>query len=275
MSSSVKSNRYRLLIIDDNRAIHEDFRKILAPDIEPNQLNEIEADLFGKAQEISTQKDFELDSAFQGEEGLSLVQHALEEGRPYVLAFVDMRMPPGWNGIETIEHIWKIDPLLQIVICSAYSDHSWAEISQRLGNNDRLLILKKPFDNIEILQMAYAMSKKCELARKHQLPVEQSEPEKNGSSNNVHQLGSLQKTSDIELRGSIEEIADSIYLLQKSFEELTAQLNKLRAAINEKNDSLSEGAVQKLFTSPEVPDFEKQIPDTFHKLHSALKKLST
>src|SRR5690606_33298846 len=109
--------------------------------------------------------------------GLELVRQAMAEGRPYSLAFVDMRMPPGWDGIETIQHIWKEDPELQIVICSAYSDHSWSEISHRLGSSDRLLILKKPFDNVEIIQMAHAMSRKCTLNRleKHYREFSQAE----------------------------------------------------------------------------------------------------
>ncbi len=88
---------------------------------------------------------FEVDSAFQGKEGLQKVQAALAEGDPYALAFVDMRMPPGWDGIETIGHLWEADPQLQVVICTAYSDYSWNDMHRHLGNSDSLLILKKPF----------------------------------------------------------------------------------------------------------------------------------
>jgi len=74
-----------------------------------------------------TDVEFEIDSAFQGQEGLAKVQHALNEGRPYAMAFVDVRMPPGWDGIETISRIWKMYPELQVVICTAYSDYSWGK----------------------------------------------------------------------------------------------------------------------------------------------------
>ena len=90
---------------------------------------------------------------------------ALGAGRPYALAFVDVRMPPGWDGVETIERIWQVDPDLQIVICTAYSDYSWEDMQRRLGQSDSLLVLKKPFDTIEVLQIAHALTRKWELNR--------------------------------------------------------------------------------------------------------------
>ena len=76
---------------------------------------------------------------------------------------VDVRMPPGWDGIETTQKLWEVDPDLQVVICSAYSDYSWDEIIAKLGNSDRLLFLKKPFDAMEILQLANALTEKWRL----------------------------------------------------------------------------------------------------------------
>jgi signal transduction histidine kinase len=156
---------YPVLVIDDNHAIHDDIRKILAAKPLDSTLDLLEADLFGDRKERGVETVFEIDSAFQGQEGLSLVENASKGGRPYALAFVDMRMPPGWNGIETTEHLWSADPRLQVVICTAYSDHSWNEVVDRLGCHDRLLILKKPFDTVEIIQIAYAMTQKWSLHR--------------------------------------------------------------------------------------------------------------
>src|ERR1700721_3681137 len=76
------------------------------------------------------------------------------------MAFLDMRMPPGWDGVETVERLWQADPRLQIVFCTAFSDYSWKEILQRLDVRDRLLILKKPFDPIEVYQFANALTTK-------------------------------------------------------------------------------------------------------------------
>ena len=89
----------------------------------------------------------------------------LPKDGPTAVAFVDVRMPPGWDGIETITHICKEFPDLQIVICTAYSDYSWNEIAKSIGNTDNVLLLKKPFDNLEVTQMAHALSRKWELTQ--------------------------------------------------------------------------------------------------------------
>ena len=158
----------RILIIDDTAAIHNDFRKILRREESP-ALDQARAALFGESIAASQQADFELDSASQGQEGLALVEQALEEGRPYALAFVDIRMPPGWDGVETVTRLWAADPGLQIVICTAHSDYSWNQMTQRLGCADGLLILKKPFDSIEVRQLAHALTHKWVLARQAKL----------------------------------------------------------------------------------------------------------
>jgi signal transduction histidine kinase len=89
----------------------------------------------------------------------------MREGRPYALAFVDIRMPPGIDGVETTLLMWREEPELQVVLCSAHSDYSWDELSRKLGTSERLLILRKPFDNIEVRQMAHALCEKWELLR--------------------------------------------------------------------------------------------------------------
>lgn len=162
----------RILIVDDNPAIHVDFRKILggAGGAEPH-LDAAEAALFGESEVVSTQDTFRLDSAHQGQEALAMVRKALEEEDPYQLAFVDVRMPPGWDGVETLERLWQVAPDLQAVICTAHSDYAWDDFVRRLGKTDSLLILKKPFETIEVLQLAHALTRKWELARQAQLCI--------------------------------------------------------------------------------------------------------
>ena len=159
----------RILLIDDTPSIHEDFRKILMPPMEQNAaLDEMESALFGEAAKPQA-PPFELDSAYGGQEGLQLLCTAMQQARPYALAFVDMRMPQGWDGAQTMEELWKVDPDLQVVVCTAYSDYSWEELLSRLKAHDRLLILKKPFDNIEVQQMANTLAAKWDMARRARL----------------------------------------------------------------------------------------------------------
>ena len=161
-AGSARANR-RILIVDDAASIHEDFRKILCADVESEQsLDSLEEALFGTT--AAVRQAFVLDSAYQGQEALALVNQALAANAPYALAFIDMRMPPGWDGLQTIEQLWNVDPNLQIALCTAYSDYSFEAIEARLKYNDQLLILKKPFDAIEIRQMANALTTKWQIS---------------------------------------------------------------------------------------------------------------
>jgi hypothetical protein len=76
-----------------------------------------------------------------------------------------MLMPPGWDGIETIDYLWRADPELEIVICTAFTDLLWDRLTQHFGHTDKLLILRKPFDTIEVWQLASALTQKWHLAQ--------------------------------------------------------------------------------------------------------------
>jgi diguanylate cyclase (GGDEF)-like protein len=151
----------RILVIDDNDAIHEDFRKVLGGTQLEGQdaLDMLESELLGSNTTTATPR-FELDSEYQGEAGVHKADAADRAGRPYALAFVDMRMPPGWDGLKTIEQLWKVDPDIQVVICSAHSDYEWNEVMARLNHSDKLLVLRKPFEPIEVQQCASALCQK-------------------------------------------------------------------------------------------------------------------
>jgi CheY-like chemotaxis protein len=173
---SLASN-HRILIVDDNRAIHGDFRKIFAAHATDTGIDELEALLLDRpaAAAPAPAPTFELVSASQGREALDHVVAALADHRPFALAFVDMRMPPGWDGLETIERIWQVDPDIQIVICSAFSDHSRSDLLARFGVRESLLILNKPFDTIEVAQCANALTTKWTLAQRLRAHVHELE----------------------------------------------------------------------------------------------------
>lgn len=170
----IQKNR-RVLVIDDNPSIHDDFRKILMPDNDLAELAEVAEAFFGEPDVFHDEIGARLDFTNQGKEGVELCAKAYAEGSPFALAFVDMRMPPGWDGLRTISELWKVDPNLQVVICSAYSDHSWNQIREQLGNSDQMLILKKPYDNAEVLQITTALIEKRYLTEKSTLRAEELE----------------------------------------------------------------------------------------------------
>ena len=176
MDSNTLPIKRRVLVVDDNPAIHEDFRKILGGNADGNtELLAAERLLLGEAAAPVARPAFEIDTALQGQEGVARVKKALEEERPYAMAFIDMRMPPGWDGLETILRLWELDPHVQVVICSAHSDYDWTEVVACLDHSDKLLVIKKPFEPIEVLQCANALTRKWDNERTLRRQVEHLE----------------------------------------------------------------------------------------------------
>ncbi|MCP4348008.1 MAG: response regulator [Desulfobacterales bacterium] len=162
----------RIIVIDDDETILKSYSLILsAPEKDISGLKEkakaLKAELFGGFPAAkTTRENYELVTAMQGEEGFKKVKEARDQDRPFALAFVDIRMPPGWDGLQTSKVIREIDPNIEIVIVTAYSDRERDEIVAEVGMPERLLYLKKPFDPEEIRQLALSLSRKWELERK-------------------------------------------------------------------------------------------------------------
>ena len=229
----------RILLIDDTPSIHEDFRKILG--VEESGSDSLEAAklaFFGDDEPAhSTARiTFEIDSASQGQEGLEMLRCAVAESRPYALAFVDMRMPPGWDGLRTIAELWRVDSDLQVVICTAYSDYSWDQTIERLGQSDRLLILKKPFDSVEITQMASALTEKWNLGRRERRLIEglrSAEQEARSYASSLETVNRALITSKAAAERSSEAKTEFLLHLSNEIHEnvrtILAEVSELRA----------------------------------------------
>jgi len=217
-----QNQNLRLIIIDDNPAIHQDFIKILMTSrLKSNQdddFEEMERTLFGEEHKDNLLPKFEIDTAIQGKEGVEKIAQAIKTGNPYALAFVDIRMPPGWDGIETIKHIWELDSNIQVVICTAYSDYTWEETVEQLGEKDNLLILKKPFDNVSVRQLACALTKKWQL-------MQESMKYTTALEERVQQRTESIKKSLSIMRATLESSADGV-LIVNSDDEINDFNNK-------------------------------------------------
>ncbi|PTL78229.1 response regulator [Vitiosangium sp. GDMCC 1.1324] len=161
MSSDVC--RRRILVIDDSEAIHTDFRRILSPEQRRSrgEIDLLEEALFGTAparSTTSTEPEFLVDSAFQGQEGVAKIRASVEAHQPYELVFLDYRMPPGWNGAETLRRLREVAPSLRVVLCSAYSDYSWGELVREFSDLQLLKELRKPFNGQEVRKLALALT---------------------------------------------------------------------------------------------------------------------
>jgi len=210
MNNLSPEKKRRILIVDDNHAIHDDFRKILAPPTSAAAALDVsEVELFGEPANLVQKIHYEIDSAYQGRDGVLLVKKALSEGRPYAMAFVDVRMPPGMDGVETTQKIWAVDPEIQIVICTAYSDYSWGEMFEKIGSRDGLLILKKPFDTVEALQLAHALTEKWWLHQEARRKMEDLE------SRVAERTSELGKSLSL-LNATLESTTDGIVVVDLS-----------------------------------------------------------
>ncbi len=158
----------RVLVIDDDESIHDAYRLSLVPqrtvsDARSVEVRELEDALFGDLdtdsvpQDNASQPEIELVHAFQGKEGVEEAQAALVQGQPFSVALVDFRMPPGWDGVETIRHLWNIDPEVRVVLCTAYSDIGQEDIFAELGQHDQLWFMRKPFWSQQISDLVYSL----------------------------------------------------------------------------------------------------------------------
>ncbi|MBU3915900.1 response regulator [bacterium] len=194
----------RILIVDDNDAIHEDIHNILDAKTKKkdSETEHLEDELFG-IDESSTEENeiplgnYRIDDAYQGTEAITMVEKAAQEGFPYALIFMDVRMPPGIDGIQTITEIWKKYSQIEMVICTAYSDYSWDQIVKKIGSTDNLLFMKKPFDSITLKQMALSLTKKWDLAKKNREYIESLEEEVSQRTEQLNQMaGYLNKLKE-------------------------------------------------------------------------------
>ncbi|MEN9842036.1 MAG: hypothetical protein RL376_1836, partial [Verrucomicrobiota bacterium] len=168
----MQTETHHILIAEDTPAIQDDYRRILSAE------DEWASSVPGAAKFAPELVDstpppcplYELTCVAQGEEALSAAERATTNGKPFSLAFIDVRMPPGVDGVQTALELRRRHPDLQIVLCTAYSDYSWQDIIRNFPESDGVLLLKKPFDPAEVRQLAYNLAQKRRLSTEnHQL----------------------------------------------------------------------------------------------------------
>jgi CheY-like chemotaxis protein len=219
---SAEPMKRSILVVDDNPDIHLLMERMLVPKAlhDPEMvrgLHALESRLFdaestGDHSELLQELRFSIDSAHSGKEGIALVQ---ANPARYFLAFVDMRMPPGIDGIQTIKGIWSVAPDIYTVICTAYSDYSWDEIASELGCAPNLLILRKPFEAIEVRQIATTIARMYDSLASVKASIGQIEEELVIAMESVSQL-------DERTKGLLAEIADPCLLVDQEGEILGA-----------------------------------------------------
>jgi signal transduction histidine kinase len=211
-----------ILLVDDNESIHEDIESILSNPLskKDEELKEIEEDLFGTLtddqENAGSLGDYEIDHAYQGKEAVRMVSEAHDAGNPYALVFMDVRIPPGMDGIQTIKQIWKDYPYTEVVICTAYSDYSWDKIISNLGNTDKLLFMKKPFDATALKQTALTLTTKWKLQQEAISYTEKLEKKVDERTSELNNL--VEKYKEMKDKAEEASAAKSIFLANMSHE---------------------------------------------------------
>ncbi|MGO9992281.1 MAG: ATP-binding protein [Steroidobacteraceae bacterium] len=285
----------KVLIVDDNQAIHADFAKILRSAHSTTALDDLQRLTFSDPVHIGSQPTtYELEFVYQGAEALERVQTAASSKRNYALAFVDMRMPPGWDGLQTIEQLWAVDPALQIVICSAYSDYDWDYVLGRLNRPNNLLIVKKPFAAIEVLQSANALTGKWHSERelrhhlsaledtiqrrtarleetneqlREQMRLRQAVEIELGLAQKLESVGRLAAGIAHEINTPIQYIGDSVHFLGSAFADL---LTVITATDNPRN---SNPGVDMAFLREEVPHAIERIMEGTQRVATIVRAM--
>lgn len=300
------TDQAKILVIDDNRSIHEDIRTILSgPSDASEDLATLEAELFGEDAPVVAGPGYHIDSALQGKEGFEMVAESLQTRTPYSMAFVDMRMPPGWDGLETVQRIWEVDPLLEVVICTAYSDYSWSEIAEAVGDTDQLLILKKPFDMIEVQQVAKALVTKWNTQKKLGRQMEELEDRVKERTSELEKLtqnlrkeiedrerievelrhaqkleavGRLASGVAKEINTPIQSVGDSVQFLSTSFEDLTTLVSTYRELMGDNGTPPDWTTIRpKLDEATEDADLEylqEEVPKAFERTMEGIGRVS-
>jgi diguanylate cyclase (GGDEF)-like protein len=159
----------RILIVDDEPAMHESYRQSFTPGRAGDggaALSAMAADLFGDDEDEATEGDaaapdapmaFAIDHFMQGLDAVEAIHASIASGDRYAVAFIDVRMPPGIDGKETAKRIRALDPDINLVIVTGYSDFSPLDISRAAGPADKIFYIAKPFEVEEVVQTATAL----------------------------------------------------------------------------------------------------------------------
>lgn len=263
------TNNHRILIIDDNNDIHGDFQKVLLLKKSNEELERLESLLFNETAPKSKQTFpiFDVDFANQGEEGYQKVVASLKEKKPYAMAFVDIRMPPGWNGIETVQKIWEIDPRIEVVFCSAYSDFSLSDIYEKLINKkNEFLVIKKPFDVVEIKQTAASMCQIWNLKRKLEKRIEEIESQLLHA-DKMASIGRLAAGVAHEINNPIGYINSNVHTLQKYVNDLLSLITIYQES--EKYLSETSGTIARINEYKEKIDLDFLKTDVINLIHES------
>ncbi|MFN0250583.1 MAG: sensor histidine kinase [Kofleriaceae bacterium] len=233
----------RILVVDDHESILSDFARLLGQPTASVSSERDELAMGGApaaAEAAPVLSRYKVRYLRQGEDAVREVSAAVAAHSPFAVAFVDIQMPPGIDGVETVARMWRHQPDLEIVLCTAYSDHSWDEILAKLSKPDQLVILHKPFDPIEVRQLAACLSEKWRRGRAlaHRVQTLEARAATDVTARMQVELTRTQKFDALgrlaagiahEINTPTQYIRSSLEFLSVAIPQVMAQIAQLRA----------------------------------------------
>ena len=235
---------HRVLIVDDQKEIHDDFVEMLSSSFIKASTDDL-AEAFALEENKPFLPEFELLHAENGEEAYEAIQEGKESNRPIAVAYIDIRMPPGIDGIETIRRVRKIDRDIEIVIMTAYTDKSLPEIVQDMELLHKLLYIRKPFTREEIQQITLSLVGKWN--------VEQELAEKQGQLTVSHQ----RLEAVLDATGDAMAMYDADGRLVFANREYEQMLDLSRGELEKMSSGAFTEHFQKRFREPDLPDVQE------------------
>ncbi len=245
----------RIIVIDDDESILNDYLMILSPPLKDlsglEEKESLEAQLFGEslARDQPDRERYEVCTATQGKEGFEKIRESGQENEPFALAFIDIRMPPGWDGIHTAKMIRELDPYIEIVIVTAYSDRNQKEIVAKVGMPEKLLYVKKPFDPEEIRQIALSLTRKWDLeqkAKRHRKYLERL----------LESVSRLKTLNISSIREVLSAVLNEVLYFADAQKGFIARLNQGKISMEIKSENLSSQDIETL-----INDLPEQLTD--------------
>ena len=242
MDSGDYENR-RVLIVDDQQAIHDDFIEMLKPRFMTAATDELAA-AFTRQETTAFLPEFELLHATSGEEAYEAIKAGRESNRPIAVAFVDIRMPPGIDGIETIRKVRTVDRDIEIIIMTAYTDKSLSEITHDMELLHKVLYIRKPFAREEIQQITLS------LAGKWNVEQELAEKRRQLTINHQRLEAVLDATGDAM---AMYDVTGSLVFANRGYEKV---LDLAKSELKKMSPNAFSTQFRKRFREPDLTDVE-------------------
>ncbi|HZJ55789.1 MAG TPA: hypothetical protein VFD38_16730 [Myxococcaceae bacterium] len=99
---------------------------------------------------------FEVWFAYRGTDGLDEIRRLRRIGAYPAVVMIDLGDDPD-DALEIAGRLLVDDPRLQVVLVSPNADEVWDVAAEALGHRDQVVVLKRPFDGVEVRELAHVL----------------------------------------------------------------------------------------------------------------------